>query len=250
MIREEYLRRLVDACHVDLYLSATDGARTYWPWRMMPVHEADKRHRNACEHFVLDSSFQHEYITNEDVLDKAAALDVEMTVLADVWHDKDATVDAILDGLELYDDHEFDGDILVPLQPPHDECYADLAGQADAYAIGGVKDASDATKIDATRAVREVAGDDAHLHGLGFGVTDTLVEAVQDDPALLDSVDYSTPIQNAMNDPALPGKERMSVVASRAATQLVEDARKLSPFVDVSPDDLREKDQAGLEGFA
>lgn len=248
MIREEYLRRLVDSAYVDLYLSATDGARVYWPWRMQPVHEASKRHRNACEKYVIDSSFQDETITNRDALDKAHELNAEMCVLADVWHDKDATVDAILEGVELYDDHAYDGQIIAPLQPPHDECYAELAGQVDVYAIGGVKDSGDDIKIDGAKAVRDRAGPDVHIHGLGFGMTDTMVQAIQDQPGLLDSVDYSTPVQNAINYPTEAGEERMSVVAAQACAQLVEDLRSVSSFVkQPEPEDLRESGQSGLD---
>lgn len=253
MIREEYLRRIVDACYVDLYLSATDGARIYWPWRMQPVHEAGKRHRNACEQYVVDSSFAREDIGNEDVLDRAAALDAEVAVLADVYQDKDATVDALREGLALAEEHRFDGTLMLPLQAPHAECYRELADDAPddvLWAIGGVKDAGDDTKVEAARSVREIAPD-IHLHGLGFGVTDTLAEAVREDPDLLDSVDYSTPVQNAMNTPTPPGDERMSVVAARAGAELINDARRLSPFAtDPQPEDLRERGQEGLEGFA
>lgn len=251
MIREEYLRRLTDAAYVDLYLSAVDGARIYWPWRMQPVHEASKRHRNACESYIVDSSFKDDTITNEDVLDTAAALDAEAAALADVWHDKDATVDAILDGLELFDDHRYDGDVLAPLQPPHDECYVELAGQVDIYAIGGVKDAGDETKLAAARAVRERAGEDVHIHGLGFGVTEALTEAVREQPTLLDSLDYSTPIQSANTTAVAPGKERMSVVAARASATLIEDLRALSPYAEEpTPEDLRSGGQAGMEGWS
>lgn len=252
MIREEYLRRIIDACYVDLYLSATDGARCYWPYRMMPTHEADKRHRNACERFIVDSAIQREDLGNEDALDKAYALDAEMVVLADVWHDVDDTVGAVLDGLDLLDDHLFGGEVMVPLQPPHDECYRRLEGQPiDAYAVGGVKDAGDDSRIEAAEAVREEAGPDIWLHGLGFGVTDGITAAIRESPELLDSVDYSTPVQNAMSAPTPPGAERMSVVAARASTQLVEDARALSPFAtDPTPEDLREHGQEGLEGWS
>jgi len=248
MIREEYLRRLVDSAYVDLYLSGSEGARVYWPWRMQPVHEADKRHRNACESYVIDSSFQDETITNRDALDKAYELNAEMCVLADVLHDKDATVDAILEGVELYDDHPYDGQIIAPLQPPHDECYAELAGQVDVYAIGGVKDEDALTKIEAAQSVRDRAGPDVHIHGLGFGMTDRMVQAIQDQPGLLDSVDYSTPVQNAINYPATAGDERMSVVAARACAKLVEDLRDVSSYVkQPEPEDLRETGQAGLD---
>jgi len=248
MIREEYPRRLVDQAYVDLYLSATDGARIYWPWRMQPVHEANRRFRDSCESYIIDSSFKDESITNADVLDCAHALEAEMAVLADVIHDKEATVDAVLEGLELYDDHAYDGDIMVPLQAPHDECYRDLAGQADAYAIGGVKDASDGEKVAAARSVRDLAGPEVQLHGLGFGVTDTLIEAVRERPGLLDSLDYSTPVQRAMNEPMLAGEERMSVVAAQAAATLVEDLRAVSPYPsEQSAEDRREVGQTGLD---
>lgn len=236
MIREEYLRRLVDAAHVDLYLSATDGARVYWPYRMQPVHEADKRHRNACERYIVDSSFQDESITNEDVLDTARDLEAEAALLADVWQDVDATVHALVEGLELYEDHAFDGEVLLPLQPPHDECYRRLIDRGVSpghiFAIGGVKDSGDEAKIAGARAVRNLAGPEVHIHGLGFGVTDRLVDAVREEPGLLDSLDYSTPVQNAMDGSIDAGDERMSVVASRAASQLIEDCRRLTPFVD------------------
>jgi hypothetical protein len=249
MIREEYLRRLIDGCHVDLYLSATDGARIYWPYRMQPVHEASERFRNACEQYIVDSSFKDESIGNREVLETAHALDAEVAVLADVYQDCAATIEAVLEGLDLVDEHAYDGEVMVPLQPPHGECYAALAGQGiDRWAIGGVKDADAETKVAAARAVRERAGFDVSLHGLGFGVTDTLVAAVRETPALLDSLDYSTPVQNAMAVPAEPGAERMSVVAARAAAQLVVDARRLSDYVrEPTADDLREEGQQGLE---
>lgn len=235
MIREEYLRRLIDASHVDLYLSAVDGARVYWPFRMQPVHEASKRHRNACERYIIDSSFKDESITNEDVLDIAVDLKAEAAVLADVWQDVDATVDALVDGLEQYENHAYDGEVLLPLQPPHDQCYRKLIERGVSpdhiFAIGGVKDAGDAAKIQGAKAVRKMAPE-VYIHGLGFGVTDELVGAIRDDPDLLDSLDYSTPIQNAMDGSVEAGEERMSVVAARAGSKLIEDCRRLTPFVD------------------
>jgi len=243
MLRDEYLRRLVDAAYVDIYLSATDGARIYWPWRMQPAHEAGKSHRNACEKYIVDSSFNRPDIGNAEVLDTAERFDAEAVVLADVWQDMGATVDALLEGLELYDDHAFDGDVILPLQAPHDECYRELEGHGDIYAIGGVKDKPDARKVAATRSVRDVAGDSITLHGLGFGVSDTLVRAVQSDPDLLDSIDYSTPVQSSMDGSIDAGKERMSVVAARSGAWLVEDLRRLSPYIE----NQGGSEQTGLE---
>lgn len=244
MIREEYLRRLVDNAYLDLYLSATDGARLYWPWRMMPVHEADKRHRNACESFIIDSSIQRDDIGNEQALDKAYQLNAEMVVLADVWHDPEATVERILDGLDAYDDHPYEGRLIAPLQPPHAECYAELEGQPiDIYAVGGVKDASDHTRIQAAQSLRDAAGPDPHIHGLGYGATEGIVSAVRENPLLLDSIDYSTPMQSVQDGTIDAGRERMSVAAARAAARLVEDLRKFSAYPEIPEQTHR---QSGL----
>jgi len=235
MIRPEYLNRLANTAHADLYLSGVDGARIWWPWRMQPVHEADQRHRNACEQFIVDSSFADQSITNQDVLDMAHTLDAEIAVLADVYQDCDATVDALVAGLDCYADHAFDGQVMLPLQPPHAGCYQRLqnrgVGDEHLFAIGGVKDRPDAEKLRAARDVRDLLGSDGQLHGLGFGVTEQVAAAIRAEPGLLDSIDYSSPIQSVLDSSVLPGPERMSVVAARAGAELVEDLRAITPHV-------------------
>lgn len=248
MIREEYLRRLVDSAYVDLYLAGNDGARIYWPWRMARENGSlGSRHRNACENYWVDSSIGNEDYGNQEVLDDAHKYDAEGVLLADTEGNFEQTVDAILEGLELADDHAFDGDIIIPLQAPFDECYAEFAGQSDHYAIGGLRKASDRERIEAAQTVRELAGYDIHLHGLGWGPRDTLAKAIHDNPDLLDSMDYSTPVQS--NTGAMPGDERMSVTAANAAARLVRDLRRVSPNVSFNPEpnDLRESGQAGLD---
>lgn len=254
MLREKYFQRLIDAAHLDLYLSAVDGARLDWPWRMQPVHEAQssgQHYVNACKSYIVDSSVKDTSITNEDILNTAHSLGAEMCVLADVWHNKERTIDSVLDGLEIADDHDYNGKIIAPLQPPHDECYRELEGQPiDVFAIGGVKDLNDSRRIEAAQSVREAAGPDVHIHGLGYGATDGIVGAVRQNPQLLDSVDYSTPVQTANVQPTAPGKERMSVVAARAAATLIEDLRKFSPLPkSPTAKQLRSEDQAGLHGY-
>jgi len=128
MIDEEFLGRLVDASPVDLYASGIDGARAFWPWRMNKAGaEADHRHAAKCDQYVVDSNFKDATVTNCDALDKAADLNADAAVLADVFQDKEATVDALLDGLETADDHRFGGTVVLPLQAPHVECFRDLA---------------------------------------------------------------------------------------------------------------------------
>lgn len=233
MIREEYLRRLVDEAYVELYLSGADGARIYWPWRMEPPREASQSYRDACERYVIDSDPMDEDVTTADVLDTADALDAEVASLADVYQDKAATVDSLLHGLEVADDHAFDGTLLLPLQQPYAECWHDL-GEPDGdvwVGLGGLKDASDAARVSGAQAFREAFGPDAHVHGFGWGPTPDLAAAIRDSPAMLDSLDYSTPVRKPPID-VTPGEERKSVRAAYAGFRLVRDLREVSDYPD------------------
>ena len=234
MLRQEYLRRLVDGAHVRLYLSANDGARIYWPWRMHPPSEATKSYRDACEHYVIDSDPLDDDVTAADVLDAATRYDAEVASLQDVYQDKDATVDSLLEGLEVADDHEFDGTLLLPLQAPYAECWRELGSPTEHWlGIGGLKDGRPAERLTATRTLRDATGPDVWIHGFGWGVNG-IASAIRNDPDLLDSLDYSTPMQDAdMN--GSPGKERMSVVAMEAAGKLVHDLREVSAYPTKEP---------------
>lgn len=235
MIRDEYLRRLIDGAHIELYLSGADGARIYWPWRMEPPKEASESYRNACERYVIDSDPTDDNVTTADVLDTAVAVDAEVASLADVYQDKAATVDSLLDGLAIADDHRFDGTLLLPLQEPYGECYREI-GEPTAHwvGIGGLKDGSDYQRIKAAEAVRSAVGDDVHIHGFGWGPRDDLAAAVQSDPGLLDSVDYSTPVRDIPVE-CTSGDEIMSVQAAYAGARLVRDLREVSSHPDHEP---------------
>lgn len=232
MLRQEYLRRLIDGAHVDLHLSGNDGARIYWPWRMNPPRLANSSYRNACEQYVIDSDPLDDSVTAEDVLDTAHRLDAEVASLQDVYQDKDATVDSLLRGMEVADDHPFDGTLLLPLQAPYAECWRELGEPTDAWlGIGGLKDGRPRERLDATHTLRDAVGPDAWIHGFGWGV-DGIASEIRSEPGLLDSLDYSTPVQNASHDSCTPGKERKSVVAMGAAQRLVRDLREVSAYPD------------------
>lgn len=235
MLRDEYFRRLVEGAHLELYLSATDGARLYWPWRMQPPSEATGSYRDACERYIIDSDPLDDAVTAETVLDTAHRLDAEVASLQDVYQDKDGTVDSLLQGLGVADDHAFDGELLLPLQKPYAECWREIGSPENhMLGIGGLKDARDTERLRAARELRDAAGDDVWIHGFGWGV-DGLSDAIRNRPELLDSVDYSTPMQNAATAECTPGKERMSVAAMSAAQKLVRDLREVSEYPDHKP---------------
>jgi hypothetical protein len=240
-----YLSYLVEQSNVDLYLSAnvgsanTDkGSRGYYPFRLEPVHEIPESadtHPKCCR-YVVDSSVGKEDIENIDALDAAARVGADAVVLADEYQDMEGTVEAVVDGLTLYQQHDFNGEVIVPLQAPHGECYQRVRNRGvspeHTFAIGGLKDCSDdERKLDAVREVRVAADHNITIHGLGYGVTDTIAKAVRNDEDLLDSVDYSTPVQNSIGG-AKKGEERLCTVAAEAGAQLIEDLRRVSPLVD------------------
>jgi len=238
MIREEYLRRLVDAAHVELYLSGNDGARMYWPWRMEPPKEASRSYRNVCERYVIDSDPQDDDVTTEDVLDCAAALDAEVASLQDIYQDKDGTVDKLLEGLETADDHRFNGTLLLPLQEPFVECYREIGEPTDCWVgLGGLKDASDYARITSAREFRHAVPDDLHVHGFGWGPRDDIAAAIRETPTMLDSLDYSTPCRHTEVGDLTPGDERKTVTAAYAAAKLVRDLREVSAYPDKQTQD-------------
>jgi hypothetical protein len=251
MIDRDYAQRIIDACPVDVYLSANDGARVHWPWRMQPTHEANYRYVDHCQTFIVDSAFQREDLGNEDALTAAADLNADMAVLEDVYQDYDGTVDAVARGLELADDHEFTGDVIVPLQAPYDECYRELEGEKH-YAIGGLRGGTTDERVEAAQAVRDVAGDDVWLHGLGWGATDGMVEAIRDNPDLIDAMDASTPYADAQAHEYWNGMERTTPTAIHSLAYLTEACRRMAS--DLSsvpcPEDLRHESQTGVGDYA
>jgi len=238
MLRDEFFRRLVDAAHIELYLSASGGSggRIYWPWKMNPPKEALTRMRNSCERYIIDSDPLDDSVTTTDVLDCAVQYDAEVASLQDVYQDKDATADSLLEGLAIADDHDFDGGLLLPLQKPYVECWEEI-GEPTTHllGIGGLKDARVEERLKAVRSLRNAVGSNVWIHGFGWGVAG-LEDAIRNDPSLLDSVDYSTPVQDAMTGEGYTnGDEMSSVIAMRAATKLIRDLREVSDYPDHKP---------------
>lgn len=259
MIDREFVDRLVDAAHVRYYASGIDGARVWWPWRMNKAKghagpASRRKHRDKSDHFLLDSNFKDEAVTNEVVLDEALELEADGAVLADVYQEMEPTVGALLEGLDLADSHGYDGIVVLPLQAPHDECYRRVAPSVDRdnvwWGVGGLKEKSSAVKLAAARDLREAAGPDPWIHGLGFGPTDVLGRGVRQDPDLLDSIDNATSTSNAVS--TLSGtKEKTTITAAYATAERLEGLRKLTPFAEEKPPEKQRDDgQAGFDHFA
>jgi len=237
MLRDKYVERLVEASPVELYLSAKDGARLWWPWRMLPPKEVNINYRTTSDKLIIDSDPLDDSVTTKDVLDKALSVNADIASLQDIYQDKDKTVDSLLHGMEVADNHAFDGELLLPLQAPYVECYKEI-GEPTGHliGIGGLKDGTEWERIEATKDLRSYAGNSVWIHGFGWGPTEKLAKEIRSNPDFIDSLDYSTPIQTAIKSTDMPGAERMSVQAMRAATQLVQDLRTCTRHVNESDD--------------
>jgi hypothetical protein len=110
-----------------------------------------------------------------------------------------------------------------------------------------LKDASDSVRIRAAEQFRDYAGTDVHVHGFGWGVSVDLAAAIRDRSTLLDSLDYSSPVQSSVTD-VTPGDERMSVTAAYAGARLVRDLREVTDHPD-PPDGDATVAQAGVMDF-
>lgn len=243
IIEPEYFRRLRKDAHVELYLSANDGLRIDWPWRMQPPKEANQSYRDASETYIIDSDPQDDSVTNKDALDTAVDLDAHVASLQDVYQDLDNTVDALLDGLSLADDHDYGGKLLLPLQQPYIECWQEIGEPTDHWiGLGGLKDAPQRTRYEAARRFRDHVGYSPHVHGFGWGPvkeSDTnpflLAREIRNDPGLIDTMDYSTPVRSSM-PPFTNGDEHSSVTAAYGGARLIRDLREVTSHPDQIPD--------------
>lgn len=230
-MKPEYVRRITDACYVDYYLSSNDGAQSFWSYRMQPVHEASTRYVDVCDAFLVDSAFNKPEITNTDALDKAEAVNATGVMLEDVYQEFDATVEKLLEGAELADAHEFNGDIYYPLQAPHVDCWREI-GEPENIALGGTKDKPAAEKVRIAREVRQAVGPDITIHGLGWGASEPVIQAVNETPELMDSIDASTALHRARHMDVEPGTGNLTVRQAHAIGILLEKCRRMSPLTD------------------
>lgn len=255
MVRKKFIERIIDACHVDYYLSASDACRIFWPFRMQPYHEADKRYSRNAEKYVIDSSITEPQITNKDILDKGVELDAEVVLLKDFLEFKnyeisdeqseeknqaikelkenysdnyEASLDNIREGMKLAERHEYDGEVWIPLQPPHSKMYKQL-GSPSKVALGGIKDASPSAKIKHLEMFHNEVGDIETLHCLGFGATEEFITYVSENPDVVDSIDSQTPMSKAINRTNVgKGEEVSTPIGSYLEYRLLTCCRKMS----------------------
>lgn len=246
MLDPNTVRFILDKAPVDLFYSAEDSGLLDWPWRMMGAYRARDIHFEDAEYGILDSSFQHEEVDIRRIIEIAEKTNPDCISMVDIHGDIRATVEQIKQDIPIIKESDFNGDILIPLQPPHDRCYRELKGLGDIYGIGGVAKEPDSVKIESTRKLREEASEDIRIHGLGFGATDTMIREIRRNPELLDSIDSRSAYDKAMtrhidetwkasNPTQRSG--RNIVISAFAVAYLLERLRRMIPNLSQDPAD-------------
>ena len=200
MYRDYNLER-IENCPIDIYVAS--NMPYPYPYKLGKPENAPKTKddwaiRDSCTTFIMDSGIGDD-TTNEEVLGLAERYDADFVVPCDELYDQEATTDAVMDFLELYDDSDVRATPLIPLQPPYDEHYRELPN-FPAYMLGGIAfDYTPREQVEAIHTFRNEAGDSPYAHALGVGGSMTVVRTLANNSELVQSVDCSTPEQAAIN---------------------------------------------------
>lgn len=290
----EQRERVIDACPIDVY-SMSISPRWGWPYKLMSYYEARPGAADSAETVIVDSG-QNRWGSPDDVLEAAANVDADYVFATDVtgWEDPEnrdhnpaypdpedygSVFDAAIEGIRRFIERARELGVvhrtIVPIQPPY-VAFLDalddrgLLRGVSYIAIGGLLDIDDVDeRIEALQAVRERVGSSTKVHALAPGTDIEMVQALREQPALVDSLDVSTPERAPPNDKVpdaswhqdrsvFPrGKEGSTVKMASATRVALQLTHMLSPLckwektmaaVERVKDDDRSCDAPGCEG--
>ena len=189
-------KKIINSSPLDVYVASNMPYE--YPHKLVKPKNASPSVVNSAEVVMMDSGIGDDN-SNKDVLDKAKKFGCDFVVAKDYLHDQDLTTKSIRDFYYQYEKHDYSGDVLIPLQGNHVEHYYEV-GEPEKVLIGGIRDFSSKKQVEIVQEFRNEVGNDIYVHGLGMGMSKTFVKAIREDPKMLDSIDCSTPEQNAIND--------------------------------------------------
>jgi hypothetical protein len=219
------LELILGKCPIKIY--AASSLKHPWPYRLQKAGDCHRASFWRSQHRILDSNILDPSLTNKDILDeaiekKATAVVAKDYLPFDIYEGRefdlpditgasnhlDATIQSIEDFVTLHDP-DIHPTAYFPLQIPYDKHIREVrpivqkSHLEERYMLGGLKDATPEERIQQTEALRGVVGNEPHLHGLGWGPSDTLVRHLRDNPGLIDSIDNSGPSQAIISDEIL-----------------------------------------------
>ena len=220
-----YFRRLeliLEDCPINIY--AASSLKHPWPHRLQKAGDCAPASFWRSQHRILDSNIMDPELTNEEILQKAMKKEATAVVAKDYLPFKvydsreynlrditgasnhwEATTQSIREFIDLHDPEKHPP-AYIPLQPPYVEHVEEIREMIreshleERYMLGGLKAETPETRIHEAKQLRDFVGTEPKLHGLGWGLSDTLVEELRISPDLIDSVDNSGPSQAIMND--------------------------------------------------
>lgn len=236
--QDYYRQNIFDDAWVDIY-TATNTAMFTYPRVLGNPDECSPTLADMAETYIMDSKIMDESVTNEDVIRRGKHVGADVVTPADVLHDPETTTERIIDlFVQLADVDDFTPDVLVPLQPRpeadwnHVDHYHQVCATLEDHglditdyrlSVGGVKQWSSRDQLQALLEVREVAGSEQYIHGLGFGATRDWIAVLRQYPDLVDSVDMSSVVQDIVNSNVLlnPEMERVEYPLPRGKNSTV-----------------------------
>ncbi len=190
--------KIISACPVKVFV-ASYIPRYWYPYRLQHAGRARPWLAEESLETIIDSAIMDETIGNRETLDKAYELHADYVIPNDTLDDQEATTAAVREFVDEYERHPCTATPLIPLQPPYDDHYRELGGFSH-YVLGGIAAADPQTQLKEIRRFRDEAGRYVYAHGLGLGASRTIIDALREDPTLLDSFDLSTPEQVIRGD--------------------------------------------------
>lgn len=200
-------RDIIASSPIDVYIAS--NMPYDYPFKLMKPKYASTSVASSADELIMDSGIGDD-ISNVDVLDSALKYRCEYVVAKDYLHDQDRTTKSIRDFWYQYDRHEYDGNVLIPLQENHVEHYYEL-DKPDGILIGGIKEYSPNRQIEIIKNVSDKVDRNTYIHALGVGMSSKFIKFIKQNPNIIDSIDCSTPervpINNKICDASLNQKQ-------------------------------------------
>jgi len=188
-----------------IYSSGVNRGYSY-PYRMVRWEEVTPTHRELALELIVDSGFNNDSTTHEEVLEEAKRVNADYLIPKDYPGKPDESVEMMKQFMDIYDAESDSPKPYMVIQPPLAdtfERYSDFYSQFGRLAVGGLKNASPETQTDelyefwnALQACPEVDETTVEIHGFGLGLSPEVVLFLRTYPHVLDSVDVSTPEQS------------------------------------------------------
>jgi hypothetical protein len=216
------LEMILGDCPIDIY--AASSLKHPWPYRLQKAGDCAPASFWRSQNRILDSNIMDPELTNEEILKESIEKEATAVVAKDylpfdVYDNrqydlpeitgaptyKEATAQSIQEFIELHDPEKHPP-AYIPIQPPYKDHIGEIRDMvqdshlSERYMLGGLKDKSPEERIHQAKELRDLVGTEPHLHGLGWGLSDTLVKELRVNRDLIDSVDNSGPSQAILND--------------------------------------------------